>query len=933
MKNIFLLCSLFLSLTATAQNFEISGKIVDKENGEPLESATIFVEKIADSSLVTYTITDEAGNFVLEGSNDADSLRLVGSYAGFLPYKQLVELSSEKINLGTLQMEFATNMLGEVTVVADRAPVTVKTDTLEFNAASFDTRPDANLEDVMKKLPGVEVDAQGNITVNGKPVTRILVNGKEFFGNDPKIATKNLPKEIIDKIQVVDTKTKTEEFTGKAGDPDNKTINITIQEDKNHGYFTRATAGGGTDGRYELSGIGNYFKDDLRVSVLASSNNINSSGFSFDEVFDMMGGRGRSIMFNSNGGFSINGNSFGGGSGITKSETAGINFTNEWNDNIELNADYFFGRNDTETYTISERETFLPEVEGEDPLPARTYFSNSVSSGNVQNDSHRASVSLEFEIDSLTRISFRPRVSVNEGFSTSRSNEETLDENRDLTNSSSTFRNGNFSNEEFSSRLDFIKRFGSRGAYIQAEFSNNNNSSGNDNLFRSERITYNNGIEDLVEQDQFIDEEDQRDEYSLGVTQRSVLAENFFLDLSYEFSTENSENIRNVYGLNEETGEHSLLLEDLSNAFEVKGLKHIPNLGFNYEGEKLRAGLDVGLLNTSLETENLITGTGFDRSFNNLYLRSNIRYEIKRGTSARLSYRNNTRIPSLRQMQPVADVTNPLNIVVGNPLLRPTYTHDVDLRYHDFDFATRSGFGSYASISFVEDDVVPVTVTNEDLVRTTTYDNVDGGMNGYVGAYYNKRYKKEDTEFSFRLGGNANFSKQVGFSNGVKYNAKRWGFGPSVGLGYNYKELVDLNPRYSMNYTFSDYSISSDREEEYINHSFGFEATTYWPENIVFGNDFSYNYFGSVAAAGFDPTAVLWNMSLGYQFLNDDATLKVKVYDLLNENVSTSRTIGQDYVQDTQQLILEQYFMLSFTYKLSKFGGKDPNENGRRMRF
>ena len=194
-----------------------------------------------------------------------------------------------------IKMELATNELGEVTVVSERAPVTVKSDTLEFNAASFNTRQDANLEEVMKKLPGVEVDAQGNITVNGKPVSRILVNGKEFFGNDPKIATKNLPKEIIDKIQVVDTKTKSEEFTGKAGNPDDKTINVTIKEDKNRGYFARATAGGGTDDRYELSGIANYFKDDLRVSVLASSNNINSAGFSFDEVYDMMGGRARSI--------------------------------------------------------------------------------------------------------------------------------------------------------------------------------------------------------------------------------------------------------------------------------------------------------------------------------------------------------------------------------------------------------------------------------------------------------------------------------------------------------------------------------------------------------------------------------------------------------------------------------------------------------------
>lgn len=924
MRHFLLLSILFLSLSATAQKFEITGKMVDKSDGSPLESATLFVESPSDSTLVTYTISDEEGNFVLEGSSKSDSLRLIGSYAGYLPYKQIINMGERKIQLGVVSMEISNNMLGEVTVVAARAPITVKTDTLEFNAASFDTRPDANLEDVMKKLPGVEVDSQGNITVNGKPVSRILVNGKEFFGNDPKIATKNLPKEIIDKIQVVDTKTKSEEFTGKAGDPDNKTINITIQEDKNHGYFTRVTAGGGTDDRYELSGIGNYFKDELRVSVLASSNNINSSGFSFDEVFDAMGGRARSIMYNSSGGFSINGNSFGGGGGITKSETAGFNLTNEWNDKFEVNGDYFFGRNDTETRSTVERENFLPE---------RTYYSNSTSAGNLQNDSHRASASFEYEIDTLTKISVRPRLNINDGFSSNTRMEETLDENRDLTNQSSTFTNGKRHSSDFSNSIDFIRRFGGRGAFLQAEFRNNNNKSENNNLHLSERSTFRDGVEEIQEQDQFIDEEDNSDEYSFEVRQRSVLKEDLFLDLAYDLNTRNSDNSRNVYDLNEETGEHSILNEELSNAFEVKSLEHIPNVGISYEGEKLRTGFDVGLLHTSLNTENLFDGTSFDRTFNNLYLSANLRYEVKRGTSAYFSYRTNSSIPSIRQLQPVADVTNPLNIVVGNPDLNPTYSHNLRLSFHNFDYATRSGFNAYGSVNLTQDDVVAISVTDENLVRTTTYTNVDGGYSGYMGSSWTKRFKKENSEFSFSLGANANYRKQLGFTNGTKFTAKSLGVGPSLRLGYNYMELVDINPRYGMNYISSDYDINNNREEKYINHTVGIEATTYWPKHVVFGNDFSYNYFGDVASAGFDPTSVLWNVSLGYQFLDEDATLKVKVYDLLNENVSTSRIAGQDFVQNTEELILEQYFMLSFTYKLSKFGGKDPNQRRGRGRF
>lgn len=913
MKQLFILCISLLSLSVSAQRFEITGTVVDKQDGSPLEAATLYVEQISDSTLVSYTISDKDGKFAIEGSTSADSLRLSGSYAGYLPLDRILVMDEGVIDLGSVEMEVSNNLLGEVTVVASRAPVTVKSDTLEFNAGSFNTRQDANLEDVMKKLPGVEVDAQGSITVNGKPVTRILVNGKEFFGNDPLIATKNLPKEIIDKIQVVDTKTKAEEFTGKAGDPDNKTINITIKEDKNRGYFARVTAGGGTDERYELSGIGNYFQDDMRLSILASGNNINSSGFSFDEVFDAMGGRGRRFARGS------------GGNGITKSETAGFNFTNEWDKKYEVNADYFFGRNDTETESLVARENFLPNS---------TYYSNSESSGNVRNDSHRANVSFEVEFDTLTKLSIRPGVSINDGFTNRTRAEQTFDENRELANSSSTVTNGMRSSSNLNNRINFIRRFGSRGAYLQANLQHENDKSENEDLFRSERITYRDGLEEVQGRNQVIDEDDQKDQFGFGITQRSVLADKLFLDLSYDFSTESSSNTRNVYEFDETTGEHDVFNEDLSNAFEVKSLKHIPNVGLNYEGTKLRTGIDIGLLNTSLDNENRMSGESFDRSFNNLYVRSNIRYEIKRGTSANFSYRTNTQIPSIREMQPVADVTDPLNIVIGNPELSPTYTHDLNLNFHNFDFATRSGLGVYASANFTEDQVVSRTTTDpETFVRTTEFTNLDGGMSSYVGAFYNKRFKKDNTEFNYRVGVNGNYNKQVGFTNDVQFTANRLGVGPSVRLGYNYNELVDLNPRYELNYVFSDFDISNNREEEYINHSVGFEATTYWPENVVFGNDFSYNYFGNIAASGFDPTSVLWNMSLGYQFLDDAATLKVKVYDLLNENVGTSRTTGQDYVQDTQELILEQYFMLSFTYKLSKFGGKDPNANRGRGRF
>jgi hypothetical protein len=909
MKLFYTLAFLFITGTAFSQDFEITGKVVD-EAGVPLESATIYLEKAADSSLVTYTISEKNGNFRLAETTTAPKVNLYISFAGYQSYRETLEIK-ERIELSTITMQVQDNELEEVVVAATRAPITIKKDTLEFNAGSFSTRQDANLEELMKKLPGVEVDNQGNITVNGKTVSRILVNGEEFFGDDPKIATKNLPKEIIDKIQVTDTKTRSEEFTGKAGDPENKTVNITIKEDKNKGYFARATAGGGTDDRYELSGIGNYFKDDLRLSVLASSNNINTSGFSYDEVFGMMGRTAGRNVFG------------GGGGGITKAETAGINFVNKWENDLELSADYFFGRNDTERRTIIARENILPDSR---------YFTNSEERSNLLNDSHRANARFEVEFDTLTRISISPRLNANFGNSYRDQVAESLDEDLNLINRTETFENEALESVDFSNNIDFIRRFGSRGSYLQMEFENDHSRQKNDNFYYSESLFMEEGEEVIQIQDQYIDEDETENEYSFEVSKRSVLADDFFLDVSYDFDYLNSTNKRYVYEAENGDRNYNILNNLLSSDFEVNSRRHTPNLGLNYEGDIWRINTEVGLLHTSLENSNYLEETSFENTYNNLFLEAGVRYEIERSKSLSIRYNTNVDIPSIRQLQPVVDRTNPLNIIVGNPELRPAYRQDIQLNYRNFDFATRSGIFSYINLGFTNNNVVSVSTVNEDLVRTTTYTNVDGAINGNAGVFYNKQYKKEARIFRYQAGLNASYNKNIGFTNAVKYEAERYSLSPRLRLTFEIEDLLSIEPNYELTYNSTNYDINPNRNEDFVNHSIGFQTTSYWPENVVFGNDISFNYFGNVSP-GFDNTSLLWNMSLGYEFLEDKATLKVKVYDLLDQNIDTRRVIGDDFIQDTSSLILTRYAMLSFTYKLSNFGGSNPpDRGGRRFR-
>src|SRR5690606_2310571 len=351
-----LIVFLFFGMLASAQEYEITGKVIDSQTNEPLEASTIYVESVKDSSMVAYTITDQNGDFVLEARTNSDKLNLFITYNGYKPNVRLLELDQKNIALGSVGLELQAEELEGVSVVGERVPLVIKKDTLEFNADSFKTRPDSNVEDVLKKLPGVEVDINGKITVNGKEVDKVLVNGQEFFSSDPKVATKSLPKEIIDKIQITDSKTKTQEFTGEEGDGETKTINLTVKEDKNKGYLGRLAAGYGTDDRYKVNGIVNYFNDKERISVLVGSNNINNAGFSFDEIYDMGG--------NSRGGYSFassNGliNNF--GRGITTSSTAGASYANAKKGAFEIGANYFFAYSDSYNNQKTSRENILPE--------------------------------------------------------------------------------------------------------------------------------------------------------------------------------------------------------------------------------------------------------------------------------------------------------------------------------------------------------------------------------------------------------------------------------------------------------------------------------------------------------------------------------------------------------------------------------------------
>lgn len=921
-RHLFILmtCLLLTFVLSAQQEINIKGYVKDSISQQPLPSSTVFIETIADSTLISYSITDQDGFFDIREYVKDSVLRLNISYTGMKSYQKKINIKSSPLDMGTIYLSSQVGKLDEVILNVKRSPVVVKKDTLEFNAQSFKTQDGANLEALLDKLPGLQIDKEGNITVNGKPVERILVNGKSFFGDDPKIALKNLPKSIIDKIQVVDTKTKEEEFTGEDGDDENKTINVTIDKDKNKGFFSRATISGGTDNRYAMSGIANYFKDDVRISVIGGSNNINSPGFTFDEVFDMMGSV-RSVTRSSGGGFGLNGINFGGGSGITKSDNAGLSYVDSWSNDHELESNYFFGGSKTRNEVSTRRENILPD---------RSFFTNSNNQSVNRSQSHRANVNYSVELDTLTRISFRPQMLYTNGNSQSSRNSSSTDAEGDLINQLSTENQSDFDNVSWNSNLTFTRRFKQEGTYLRLRFQNAHDDNERISFFNSTREIFDEDTETQVQDQQIIDAS-KSNSYIINGRFRNLIKKHLYYTINYNYKTSDNESIRNVFDFNNTTDAFSDLNEDLSNTFTTRSNKHIPRAGLKYDDDTLRIEGQLGLNRIDLKTDNEIQNVSFTNNFNILSYNTRLSYRFTRSKRISLRLRNSTNIPSVSQLQPVSIQTDPLNIVEGNPDLNASIDHRLNLNFYDFSYDSGSSYSIYMNYRYTEDQVVSVVNTDEDLVRTRTYTNLSG--NQQLGLYlrYSKNLKKsknqndpESMRISARLSNN--YNKNLGFSNDRLFRSERYVISPSLNFSYELEDLLSLDPNFNISYNLTRYNLNQNQDQEFINYNFGLEAVTYWPENVVFGNDITFTQFGNVNP-DFDNTSWLWNVSLGYTFADDRAIVKVKAYDLLNQNINTQRQTGDDFIQDTQQLILQQYFMLSFTYKFKKFGGKDPNRN------
>ena len=908
----FLLLFLFV-YSSNAQNIVIKGTVFDSNTQLPLELATVYFSNVKDSTVIEYATTDKSGFFKINTKKYEKPIFLKVNYMGYQSYVEEQNGLLENKDFGKLYLLQNANILEEIIIKTEAPPIRIKKDTLEFNAASYKLRPDANVEIMLKQLPGFEVDNDGKITVNGKEVTRFLVNGKTFFDKDGAIALKNLPADLISKVQVSDFKTKKEELSKQESTSDYSSINLTIDEKKNKGYFGKFLGGYGTDDRYESSFILNYFNNKQKISLLASANNINSSGFSMDEVFDNMGG-----------GRNAGTKTAGSGKGITESNLVGFNYSDELTKDMQAMGSFDFSNTVNKNQSKSNQANFLP---------TGTIFTESNSKSRNENTGNKAIFEFEYKINPTTRIVFTPKVDQSHSNRFLESSSFSSNESEASLNESASksYRKNTATN--FSNAINFNKSFKKKSRNLSFVFSNNNANSNSEALNVSQTIFYQ-GSKPNDERNQNSNNGNTHDSYSTDIEYTEPITDSLRVRLGFDFEWDNQINDVKTFDYDGITKTHSVLNNSLSNYTTSRQNSITPKVGLTFEKNKFTFNFNSSTSIIDYDNHSLYLNktTDLTQKYVLPYGHAQIRYKLDRSKFVTFRYDYSSSLPGSNQLLPVENLANPLNTIIGNPNLNPNEKNSANINFRNFDIRTRSGYTLFIKGDFFNSEVVSTSIYDASGKKTTTYRNVTDTYTTSIGGNWNQTIKEEAHVLKYGLGLNGSYSLDKGFTNAVLYDAKSLGVTPQVYFSYDYGELLTVAPSYKLSYNESKYANSSLKASSNVVHRINIQTTNYWPKNWVFGNDFGYTY-NSKLSNNFKKDFYMWNTSLSYVFFDKKMALKVKVYDILNQNQSATRTISPTTIRDEENTVLKRYAMFSIAYKLGSFSGKVKQSRENRPTF
>lgn len=890
---IFLCVNCITDVYANNRNVLLKGVLCDKENGIPIEYATIQVYSLPDS-------LQTGGG--LSGINGVISVPLykTGKYfarISYIGYKTLEipieykSISEKEISVGTLNMVADAIMLEEAVIIAEAPQVQVAEDTVVYNASAFKVTEGAVLEELIEKLPGAEIDENGKIMINGQELNKIMVNGKEFFGGDILTGLQNLPVEMIEQLKTYNKESDMKKLTGIDDGDDEVVLDVKIKKEKNDMWFGNANVAGGTDRRYTSKIMVNRFADESQYSLIASANNVTDKGFSSSARPNWRTNKG-----------------------VSHSQNAGANIDLK-KEKAEIDGNVKFRRsgNDTRGNQTSERFDI-----------GNTTFTNSSSDNRSGSYELRSNFKIEFNPNEKTSIVIRPNISYIKGSNIQNNSSYTLG-NREFTDSINSSKSDSYTkfsrknaNVSFLINRKLSEHGRNIGLRLGIGYSDSHNNRWRDNITHYYKIFDNNGNDSINHRYQLVTNDSRNNDYTAQVTYSEPLFNVGFLQLSYQFVYKNSVSDKTTYDLINE-----LELDSLGKYAEYDYYNHDVSLSYKVVRPKYRLSMGFSLLpqRSVLSYEYLNKAIDTVRTVFIFAPKMEFRYKFSKVSQIKLNYRGRSSQPGIESLLPVVDNSDPLNIRVGNPGLAPSFTHTIRLNANTYNRERQRSIIINGGVNLVQNSISNSTAYNEETGgRVTTPMNINGNWNGNISLGFNTALKNK--KFTIHSNVSANYRNSVGYlynsdiKSTMKNSVSESRFGGSLSGSFRNSNMeIALNS--TLNYSFEKDEHRTENNQEPYNYSYGASATFFLPWKMSMSTNIVNQCRRGYSDSNFNRNELIWNAKFSKTLFRGNSIISVEAYDILRQKSNITRSVSSNNRVIGEFNGINSYFLMHFTYKFN----------------
>lgn len=926
-----LLLSIFLLLigwAATAQitgRFTLKGTVVDSA-GAVLPGATVMLLTPQDSSLLSYGRTNEQGQLEFKNLKRTAYLLKI-SYVGYLPYEKLVNNQDSYVtDLDSIQLTMLNQDLFEVVIKTARAPLSIRGDTVEYNASSFKVPPGSTVEDLLRRLPGMQVEQDGTVKAQGQEVKRVTVDGKRFFGDDPKMATKNLPAEAISKVQVFNGKSEQSRITGVDDGKQEKTLNLELKDSHKKGGFGKATVGGGTDNRAEGKVNYNRFSDKQQFAIVGFGNNTNQSGLGWNDYQDFRGSQsfnwgedgdfgfssGRNFIIisddNNEENLTISGGRDQRDGGFSKNWAGGVNYNFE-DKKTKFSTNYFYNNTERTLDALANRENFLANG---------TFRTTDDNSKLNVNTNHRGGIRFEKTIDSLNTIIVISNARLGNGSNRFSSFQQFFQDQNRLATESTIANDARFNSFAMGNTAIYRHKFAKKGRNFAASIGYNINNTNGD----ASQLSVNKFYKKEIDQPEILNinqnnlTNSQTNQLKGSLYMIEPFAKRFYWETFYNTSIRRDQVDRDVFDIGFETSvKNNVLSRYYTNQLTYNRVGS--SVRYSYKGLNFSAGLAAvrfDLRGEFKSDQSATETTKVERRFQQLTPNATLNFDLKNNKYLYFNYSMSVEEPTVRDLQPVVDNSNPLFIREGNPGLVPQLTNSFSLGFNMFNPGNFSRLFANLNYNTYENQIIYNQSIDQNLITRTKPMNISGGNS--VGGYLDAGIPLVKTKSTIGAFTSISYSKNLQFVNDIlnETNNNNYRFGTNISLTSNDKFSLYANASWGINN--ARYSLSSSQNQKILNNSYGAEMNYKLPSDIYFNSRFNLNTFKN-SRFDFNQTQPILNLSVYKIFLKDKkGEVRLTSYDVFNQNKGISQFASQNFVSNQQVRTLARYFMLSFTYNM-----------------